>query len=294
MKNRIYYSLLGLVISLFLMSPSCEKTPEAEPKVADTSRTATVEVVTPIIDPLSFDFGEDYKNLWDQVDSLQTIGLYSSALDVVKVIFDSAKKDNNAPQVVKSVIHKMKYNSYLEEDDYVLAIAELSDLAKTTQFPLKQIIHSVTAQTYWGYFQRNRWQFYNRTETEDFENNDIRTWDLNRISDQVNEHFMLSLSSPDSLQKTKVEDFLAILIDNELDRAQRPTLYDFLAHEALNFFESTEPGLTRPQNKFQVQGTSYFANDSIFLTTSTDSEDDRSHALRAVKIFQKPCCFSPK
>lgn len=291
MKNRIYFSLLGLFLSLFLMSPSCNDSSKDTSDIKNDTVNIPASDVKPKIDPLSFKFDEDYKDLWLKVDSLQNIGLYASALDVVKVIYNSAREEDNTPQVVKSVIHKMKYNSFMEEDDYVLAISELSGLADSSVFPLKQIIHSITAQTYWGYYQRNRWQFYSRTETENFENNDIRTWDLNKISDQVNEHYLQSLTATDSSQQTKIGDFKELLVDQHLDHIQRPTLYDFLAHQALDFFENTESELIRPENRFRVSGVSYFSENSIFIKTSTDSDDIRSHALQATKIHKSLCDF---
>ena len=244
------------------MSPSCEK---------ESSETATIEtpadtISLPIeqnIDSLRYEFDEDYGDLWKEVDSLQNIGLYASALTVVDSIFNLATEGDVAPQVVKSVIHKMKYNSYLEED-------ELKLIAKTSTFPLKQIIHSITAETYWGYYQNNRWKFMNRTETVDFDNADIRTWDLSKLSDAVNEQYMLSITSSDSLKHTDIRDFSVILHDYKGNYAERPTLYDFLAHRALDFFQNTETELTRPEYKYAIQGPSYFDDDSVFLTTSTD------------------------
>jgi hypothetical protein len=184
-------------------------------------------------------------------------------------------------------IHKMKYNSYLEEDDFVLAIAELNELDQNSEFPLKQIIHSVTAQTYWGYYEQNRWRIVNRTETVDFENKDIRTWDLSKISDEVSRHYMLSLTASDSSQKANIQDFSEILSGYGNDLEQRPTLYDFLAHMALDFFKSSETELTRAENKFIVKGTSYFNTNATFLATSNDSEDARSNALKAVIILKE-------
>ncbi|NRA11362.1 MAG: hypothetical protein HRT57_05330, partial [Crocinitomicaceae bacterium] len=294
MKNHIYYSLTVLVFSLFLMSPSCESDTSEYSETPKTLTELSPALADPVIDPLSFVFNGDYTDLWKQVDSLNSLELYASALNIVEVIFTSAKEENNAPQVIKSVIHKMKYNSYLKEDDFILALAELDELAKESDFPLKQIIHSVTAQTYWGYYEQHRWQFMNRTETVDFENTDVRTWDLNKISDEVNRHFMLSMTSKDSLQKTNIVDFSEILSGFGFDHEQRPTLYDLLAHSALDFFSNTEPALTRPQNKFIVKGTTYFNTDATFLATSTDFEDPGSNVRRAVIVLKELTRFHMK
>lgn len=291
MKLNFIHYLTFLALSLFLMSPSCEEEEkEIEPAtVVENSATEKQE-----ISDLIYNFKGDYTELWGVVDSLEKIGLYESALTTVNAIFDSARVERDAPQVVKAVMFKMKYNSYLTEDDFVVAIDELNGLAASESFPLKQLIHSVTADVYWGYYQSHRWQFINRTQTVNFENSDIRTWDLNKIADHVNKHFVMSLENTDSLQHSKIEDFKEILISYEEDKDQRPTLYDFLAYRALNYFRNTESALIRPADKFVVDSESFFGSDEEFLRTKTDSNDSLSNALYATKVYKELTLFHLK
>lgn len=276
------------------MSPSCEDdtTTENTTTVVDTMDIDTIQELE--IAPLKFTFNGDYKDLWKKVDSLENLGLYKSANDVVTIIFDAAQKEENTPQSVKALMHRMKYNSYMTDDDFVLALNELDELSAKSTFPLKQIIHSIAGESYWGYYQQNRWKFYNRTQTVNFENNDIRTWDLNKIANHVNKHYMSSLTNKDSLQHTNINDFKEILVSYDESDKQRPTLYDFLAHRALDFFENTESALTRPEDKFTVNGTSYFGTAKEFLSTSTNSTDSLSNALYATKIFKELTRFHLK
>ncbi len=285
MKTSFYYCIIGTLFSLLLMSPSCEgEKSEITSEPIEVSASSTSE--TPEIKPIKYSFNGDYKDLWKKVDSLQNLGLYKSANDVVTVIFDSAQKEENTPQTVKALIHRMKYNSYMTDDDFVLALNELDKLSKTSTFPLKQIIHSIAAESYWGYYQQNRWQFYNRTQTVNFKNEDIRTWDLNKIENHVTKHYLLSLSNKDSLQHTTISDFKEILISYKEADEQRPTLYDFLAHRSLDFFENTESSLVRPEDKFVIKGTSYFGTANEFLSTPILSNDTLSNALHATKVFK--------
>lgn len=285
MKTHFLYYTIGTVFALLLMSPSCEKNKISSlsivDDVAETNPNEPAEMTA-----LKYTFNGDYKDLWNKVDSLQKLGLYKSANEVVAVIFESAQKEENAPQSVKALIHKMKFNSYMEDDDFVLALNELDQLSSQSTFPLKQIVHSIAAEAYWGYYQQNRWRFYNRTQTVDFENQDIRTWDLAKISNHVNMHYMSSLSNKDSLQRTHIADFKTILVSFDESEKQRPTLYDFLAHRSLDFFENTESSLVRPEDKFVVNGTSYFGTAKEFLSTSTSSTDSLSNALYATKVFK--------
>ncbi len=51
----------------------------------------------------------------------------------------------------------------------------------------------------------------NRTATEDFDNKDIRTWDLRKIAETITYHRQQSLTQKEELQRTQLTDFKAIL-----------------------------------------------------------------------------------
>ena len=274
-KTFLNLTLLSFII-LLLTSSSCDK-----------NTTTATEPSTLEMEMLSYDFEGDFDDMWNKVDSLQKIGLYKSALNIVSVIFDSASVAKNAPQVVKSVIHKMKYNSYITEDEYVVALDELNKISKESTFPLKQIIHSVTAETYWGYYQINRWKFINRTQTINFDNDDIRTWDLTTLAEKVYNQHQLAISNKDSLQHTDIRDFDQMLTTYVDDNEQRPTLYDFLAHRALDFFQNPERNLTRPADQFTLDGKEYFSSGDIFSKINTESSDSLSNEIYEIRILQE-------
>ena len=287
MTRHFLFSFFTLTLSLLLISNSCDKE-KSKNNETETEKPTDLgtEKKEASKEKISYSFNGDYKSLWVEVDSLERIGLYASALLKVQTISDAAQKDKNAPQVVKSIMFKMKYNSYLKEDDYVLSIAELNSIADNSTFPINQIVHSVTAEVYWGYYQTNRWRFMNRTQTVAFKNDDIRTWDLTKIIDHVNKHHNLALTNADSLQRTNIGDFKEMLQYFGQSDKLRPTLYDLLAHRALDFFQTTESGLTRPADKFVVQGAQYFSDNFNFSSISSTSSDSMSNALCAVKIFK--------
>lgn len=272
------------------MSQSCEQKEQDDPNEVTSSETSDKQEMS----MLNYTYSGNYSELWSKVDSLERNGLYKSALDVVNTIFSNAQEDKNAPQIVKSVIFKMKYNSYLEEDDFIKAMAELNSLSQSEQFPIKQLIHSVTAEVYWSYYQSNRWVFMNRTQTVNFENNDVRTWDLKTISEHVNKHFLLSLENADSSQHTLIEDFKDILVETTTDRDLRPTLYDFLAHRAITFFANSESELVRPDAKFVIDDKAYFGNASEFNAIQPVSNTGTSNTFLAVKTYQELTRFRIK
>ena len=132
----------------------------------------------------------NYEKDWLKVDSLERKGLYRMALTNVDLIFDQATKNKDHQQVIKSVFYELKYKTYLDEDDYILGIYRLEDLIKKAPSPSKEILHMVTAEVYWGYYNANSWKFAQRTSVaSDVKVDDIRTWDLKRIAKKVIFHY---------------------------------------------------------------------------------------------------------
>ncbi len=231
--------------------------------------------------------GNDYKKEWAKVDSLDNKGLPKSALEVVKTIYQKAKAEKNTNQIIKSVIYTIKYNTYLVEDDYVIALSELNKMALELESPHKQLVHSMIAEVYWGYYQSNRWKFMNRSATVQFKNDDVRTWDLKKLAEHVTYNYILSLSN-DRLTKTiSIESYTPILEDKvSIDRKLRPTLYDFLAHRAVDFFMNTEYDVTKPAYTFRIDKPEYLSDVNQFINLNLQNKDSLSTKYFALYIMQ--------
>ncbi len=237
---------------------------------------------------LSFNKVDSYEKQWKRVDSCEKKGLTESALKIVNGIYAKAKSENNAPQFVKAILHRMKFESYKEEFSLEKSIFKLRDEANEAKFPIKPVLHSILADAFYQYFQNNRWKFYNRTSTVNFKNDDIETWDLKAITNAIIINYKASLENTDSLKRTKIDIYDAIINKGTTEcRAWRPTLYDFLAHRSLGFFINSEADVTRPANRFTINNDGYlkpytdFVN--INITNPSDSLETKYFALKIMK-----------
>lgn len=247
-------------------------------------KTETKLLPKPLV-PQTFNH-KTYEKMWNTVDSLQNKGLYASALEICDKIFKKASAENNPVQVTKAVIFKMKFNSYIKEEEYVVAISELEKISATAPHPLKQLIHSVTADVYYGYYQRNRWKFYNRSTTVEFKNDDISTWDLKTICAKTTQEFNLSLSDPDLSKNTDIKDFEPLLNYYSAESKRlKPTLYDFLAWRAYQFFASNEFEVIRPAERFTLNNEKLLGSRQDFLSDPLKSNDSLSTKLHATRII---------
>lgn len=229
---------------------------------------------------------ENYEKQWAKVDSLTRKGLTKSALEVITEIFNDSKKTNNAPQFIKAIIHKMKFSSYLEEDALKKSILELEGELKNAQYPVKPVLHSILAQSYWSYYEQNRWIFMDRTETVDFVPEDLSTWDLKKIVTQVDFHYRKSLEEADKLKELPISTFDAVLMESRNARELRPTVYDFLVHRAIDFYMNEETGLTQPAFKFEIEGAKYFSAAKEFAALNITTPDSTSLEYHAVLLLR--------
>jgi uncharacterized protein YfaS (alpha-2-macroglobulin family) len=233
----------------------------------------------------------DYEKEWAKVDSLIEKGLPQSALEVVAFIYTDSKAKNNAPQFLKAIIYKLRLESDYQEDYLVRSIDSLKKELTTSKGNISAILHSMLAEMYWSYYQSNRYNFLNRTQTTAFKQEDIHTWDARKIIREVIEHYTASLVDPASLKTIDLKNFDPILYVYDGSIKFRPTLYDFLAHRAIDFFANSESGLTETVKKFEIRDDVYFGTSEVFIKIPVSTTDTFSLKFYAIKLFQDVVSF---
>ncbi|MCX7744477.1 MAG: MG2 domain-containing protein [Flavobacteriales bacterium] len=267
MKNRIFLRATGF-IALF-------------------SSLALFATFTIIIPQKPFRPYDSYEKYWAKVDSLEKLGLTESSKKEVESIRKLAKKDNNYPQLVKSLIYLMKYSETLDEDAFKVSYNLLQQEIRQAPSPYKQVLYSLRGNLLWNYYQNYRWQFYNRTPITDASNDDILTWDLNRLFSETIYSFCQSLSQPENLQKITTDKYIAILEGNDSLKSRRPTLYDILAYKAIEIFQHAETGLTQPANSFEMNRSEFFMPAEQFSKYNIPTTDTLNNQYQAILIYQK-------
>ncbi len=229
---------------------------------------------------------ENYEKDWKKVEEFQAKSLPKSALKIVESIYAKAKKNHNHPQIIKSILFKINLQSEYREDFMTESIADLKTEIALSESPDKQLLHSVLAQLYYNYFNRNRYRFSNRTETVGYDNKDIKTWDLRKIASEIKKEYLLSLEESDITQKYPVRYFDAILDTNENSEKYRPYLYDLLAFRAFNFFREDIDGLSHPAKRFELSGKAYFGKAADFVKLQAKNNDSLDFPYFAMTIMQ--------
>ncbi|HUH47705.1 MAG TPA: MG2 domain-containing protein, partial [Arenibacter sp.] len=238
---------------------------------------------------------DPYSVLWDRVQKLEKENMTKSALGIVTLISEKAKKEQQSTQLIKALLYTSKYAMILEEDAQLNIVLEFKSAIAQSQFPAKNILESHLANLYWNYFQQNRYRFYNRTEIgERIDGMDFRTWDLNTLFYEIGIHFEASLQKPAELQQLKIENFNEILNKQKGSEIYRPTLFDLLAHTALDFYKTGENNITRPADKFQLGDPDLLCEAKLFAQQKIDTLDSTSLQSKALLIYQQLLNFHLK
>lgn len=229
-----------------------------------------------------------YTKLWEEVEELELSGKYKSSNEQVEKIYKKAIRSKNDAQIVKSLIFKSKFTLLLEENARPKIIDELEQQISISSFPLNALLESVYASFLEQYLDRNRYKIRNRTKIEeDINATNFESWDINTFIKQIIRRHENSLLNKIQLQKISLKKYEAILSKSNTSLKYRPTLYDFLANRALEFYDEDKWYITRPKERFYINNEVAFKPTYQFIKEPFKTSDSIFSNYKVVKLFQE-------
>jgi hypothetical protein len=223
----------------------------------------------------------NYDNSWKKITALEDKGLPKSALEVAKDIYAHAVKDKATVQQIKALIFQLKYNSAINDSSTLQNLARIDQEITTASGGARALLQSLKGEMLLRYLQGNRYRFYNRTAIANDEGKDVSTWGLDRLNKEITAAYLSSISDKPLLEKINIATFDPILVKGNT-RSLRSSLYDLLAHRALEYFKSGENNVNKPANQFELEDPAAFAPAATFAAhhfLTTDSSSLQYHAL---------------
>lgn len=242
---------------------------------------------------ISFKYGNaqvKYEQIAFRIDSLASIGLPASALKEVEKLDAMAHADNNASQQVRSVIYRITFQAYLEDNAFVPIIRRLNSDIDQAKYPVKPVLQSLLAQFYWSYYKLNRYRFGQRTESVN-RDTDFTAWDLKTILNQTSRLYELSLADAVKEQNTPMDILDGVLEGDKETRYLRPTLYDLLVNRAFDFFLSDEAAINQPRMPFTLNDPRLFGDSHTFVNLVIKTADTTSIHYKGLKYLQRATAF---
>ncbi|MCA9248823.1 MAG: hypothetical protein KDA42_16970, partial [Planctomycetales bacterium] len=226
--------------------------------------------------------------LWKKVDEAIKKGLPKTAIEHLEPIIVQAKKEGDHDEAVKAIAQKIALEGTIQGNKPEEKITRMQDEIAAAPAEMKPAMEALLAHWYWHYFQQNRWRFMQRSATAGPPSDDFTTWDLTRILAEIDKHFTAALENEDKLKTIPVGEFDELLVAGTMPDAYRPTMFDFLAHEALNFYAAGEQAAARPQNAFDLMADSpVFADAEEFVRWTPETDDAESAEIKSIRLYQK-------
>ena len=116
-------------------------------------------------------------------------------------VITQAINDKNTPMVIKNLILKMKEQMEVNDDQFPELIKEVENYTNSLADSASvAVLHSMLAEMYQNYYQRNQWTINQRTQLSGYIPEDIREWTSNLFTDKIKEEIDLSLRPTALLQ----------------------------------------------------------------------------------------------
>ncbi|MFM1555383.1 MAG: alpha-2-macroglobulin family protein [Limisphaerales bacterium] len=229
---------------------------------------------------------------WKAYDAALKKGLPKTAVTHLEPIIAQTLRDKDYAEAIKAIGKKMALEGTIQGNKAQEKIRRME--AEITKAPkeMKPVMEAILANWYWHYFQQNRWRFLQRTRTGASAGNDFETWDLPRIFNEIDKQFNKALVHKAVLKKIPVADYNELLQKGTAPDNFRPTMYDFLVYNALQFYSSGEQAGAKAEDAFELSATDpIFDSAAKFMTWQIKTTDTESRTVKALNLYRDLLAF---
>ncbi|MGI9475060.1 MAG: alpha-2-macroglobulin family protein [Rubripirellula sp.] len=225
---------------------------------------------------------------WQEVNDAINRGRPKTAVEKLAPIITSAMNEKRYDEAVKAIALKIALEGNIQGNKPEEKVTRMQAEIERASEEMKPVMEAILANWYWHYFQQNRWRFVQRTEGAATDNEDFTTWDLTRILSEIDGQFEKALSNSDRLKRIPISQYTDLLEKGTTPDNYRPTLFDFLAHNAIDFYGSGEHAGSRTIDAFDLTAESpIFGPTDDFIKWVPKSTDETSLTLKAINLHQQ-------
>jgi len=226
------------------------------------------------------------KKIWIRIDSLESEGLYRSALQLTERVYYQAKEQADPETEIKALIYRLKYIQELEEDGQIAAITTLEKELPDDRLVQGSLKYSILAELYYRYYTANRWQISQNPMEDKGANQPMKNWSPERFYRIILDQYELSLRKEEQLAGVRVGSLPALWTGNLADTLNRPSLYDILISRALDFLQNAGEFSLSSLKPAVFCSPELFSDPSRFVKAVQEFEESGSNPYyRALKWY---------
>ena len=230
---------------------------------------------------------DDRSALWKLVEKAQSEGLPKTAVKQLQRIYESAVADKEFVEATRAYCAIARTEGEINQPMQPYIIRKLQADVPDLPAEMKPVMQVIQAEWFLQYYFQNRWRFAQRSQTGQSPSEDFETWDLPRLLGEIDRLLTEALANADSLKNVPVADYEPLIIKGTVTDAHRPTLFDFLAYRAIDFY-SLDEQIVRSEDAFDLKADSpVFGSVDEFLAWKPATSDQKSGLLKSIGLYQE-------
>ena len=234
-------------------------------------------------------FGETYEELWSKYREANNKGLPQTAIKELDAIYQKAVKENEQVHAVKAICKKIVAEGKIQGNKTEEKIIRFEKFIDTADKQIQPLLKIVLAKWYFHYYDRNSHRFIKRSRTSaSTDLSDFQTWDLPRLFAHIGKLYNSVLENEEELSKVPISKFDGFLVRGNQPANLCSNLFEFFAHDALDFYKHRDQSTANPQRAFEIDVNSkVFDSLDEFLAWNPETNDIDSPNYKALKLYQR-------
>ncbi|MFM8434236.1 MAG: MG2 domain-containing protein, partial [Planctomycetia bacterium] len=220
-------------------------------------------------------------------------GKPKTAAEALAGVEEAAVKEKAWAEAARAIATRVVAATGDRPPDDPERLVQLSAAIEKAPAETQAVLRAIQANWTWGFFQNNRWRFAERTAggTASGDLATIAAWDLPAVVGEIRGRFAAALAEPAALQKLPVAEWTALIAPGSMPDAYRPTVWDVIARDALEFATSGERGVVAPEDVFELAADSAaLGTPDEFLTWKPEEDpavtDRDSPLLESARLYR--------
>lgn len=231
--------------------------------------------------------GVSYDQRWRVVDSLiEKKGLTVTALGEVNKIYSLARKEKNEGQLIKALVYRIRLEERRSDEGLPAAIREMENQVDSSKGAARAILQNMLAGLYSVYLNANTWRISQRTEVRQKSDTDITTWSTIDLQRKIQGLYLRSLEPEETLTHIDIDAYRPIIHKGSQPQL-RPTLWDLLAHNALDYFKLERAYEASAVHSFQLDAPVLYSDPVTFANYRFITSDSLNGHFQAVRLYQR-------
>ena len=240
---------------------------------------------------------------WQAVQLALDEGKPKSALEALAGVERAAVADRAWAEVARAIATRVLAETGDRPADDPERIVRLAVEIAQAPAETRAVLEAIQANWTWGFYQMNQWRFRERTQggADASDLASMAAWDLPTILAEVRSRFTSCLGEPGGpehkvLQSLPVSEWTALIEPGAMRDAYRPTVWDVLVHDAIEFAASGERGLLAPEDAFELSADSpALGTAAEFMVWKPDADpaitDRDSPLVEAARLYAEVLRF---